>query len=642
MNGLSKTIFFSACRGVFAGGGCRAAAHVGAFEAAIMSGVNFSEVAGTSAGSIIAALVGAGASPDFVSKHCGSLVFSKLLCKPLGGSIKSGLFGRILKTIPLLDRSMYGRIAIYGGAYSSTAIEDWVDERLSELIPDAPRPVKFKSLSLPTTIVATALAEGRPKIWSTATTPDESVALAVRCSCSIPFFFEPVAVGNNRFVDGGLLSNLPAFVFDETRSFGSLGGRILGFSLKDDWKPPAEWHHKEMLRSLVGTIIGGATELQTSMQPGVNIIFIPTGSVQATDFDISDDQIAMLIENGRQSVFNFIRNEALHLQSERDVAIWHRDEDNFLAELTKEARMPGMDLLALSTDTLWFWKLFPTVLAWLEFGSSLRVLVEPPHGTQDNINRELQRRKNLTDLGATVVERTDLPFYGFLLMRLDDHRESAFILNPSKTEHASYGTAYIGTHHRPILNILKNSLHSVFKQVSGGTEKCWLQTYHSDEITARLKSGVWQYGKKGITITLEKVPLNRVQMLVRRVRTFKFVQISHLGDLYNKYSIDFFKPVVITTNEKITSIITPPVFEEWGENMIAIEGNTRLYYLYKEGFKEIYALVVRGVQEPLPGQPVWPSQAILYTRPIDSSERIAGFNYGQFRSIEGAVRPFIT
>ena len=76
MNIVPKTVFFTACRGVFAGGGCRAAAHVGAFEAAVEAGINFSEVAGTSAGSIIAAFVGAGASPEFLRRHFGKLAFS--------------------------------------------------------------------------------------------------------------------------------------------------------------------------------------------------------------------------------------------------------------------------------------------------------------------------------------------------------------------------------------------------------------------------------------------------------------------------------------------------------------------------------------------------------------------------------------
>ena len=79
-----QTKFFQACRGVFEGGGCRGAGHVGAYEAAIRCGVNLSEVAGTSAGSIVAALIGAGASPEFLLRTCAYLKFSELLAEPRG------------------------------------------------------------------------------------------------------------------------------------------------------------------------------------------------------------------------------------------------------------------------------------------------------------------------------------------------------------------------------------------------------------------------------------------------------------------------------------------------------------------------------------------------------------------------------
>ena len=65
---MQKTVFFRNCLGVFQGGGCRAAAFAGAYEEAVKRGVSFSEVAGASAGSVIAALIGAGASPTFISE----------------------------------------------------------------------------------------------------------------------------------------------------------------------------------------------------------------------------------------------------------------------------------------------------------------------------------------------------------------------------------------------------------------------------------------------------------------------------------------------------------------------------------------------------------------------------------------------
>ncbi|HBX1505276.1 TPA: hypothetical protein MHN48_26815, partial [Klebsiella pneumoniae] len=54
-----ETIYFSYCWGVFDGGGVRGAAHAGAYYAARNAGISFERVAGTSAGSIVAALIAA-------------------------------------------------------------------------------------------------------------------------------------------------------------------------------------------------------------------------------------------------------------------------------------------------------------------------------------------------------------------------------------------------------------------------------------------------------------------------------------------------------------------------------------------------------------------------------------------------------
>ncbi len=639
MSDAPKTVFFTSCRGVFSGGGCRAAAHVGAVEGALQAGVNFSEVAGTSAGSIIAALLGAGASSEFLRRHCGSLVFSELLAAPTGTSLDMGALGRFLRWLPFVGRSLIGRIVAYGGAYSSSAIETWVDERITELLPEAPRPVKFKALLLPTTIVATDLFGGQPKIWSTTTTPDESVALAVRCSCSIPLFFEPVVVGNSRLVDGGLLSNLPAFVFADSQSSNGLSGRILAFSLEDELQLRARWTPRELLRSLIDTIVGGAKRVQNSIQPNVNVISIPTDGVRATDFNVTPELLATLIENGRDAVFRFIQSEALHLRSDRGSADQYADGDSFLAELTREAFTTGAGFIATAPDTYWFWQIFPTILAWREAGAFLQVLVEPVNGSQELVAREMQRRNLLTQLGATVIERPQTPFHGFLLKRSDDYRDAAFITNPSRTLHASHGTAYMGIHHRPVLKVITRELSNEFNTSPNPIEHCSLGSHSAHDIIELLKAGVWQYRKPGVSIALEQVSIDHVQMIVRRIRSFKFTQIGHLFELYRKYNLECFVPAAVLSGGSLVSVITPPVFEEWGGNMVAIEGNTRVYYLYKKGFLKIFGLVVRGVSEQLPGRPVWPRQALLCTAPLEPPERINGFNYEQFRSIEGSARP---
>ena len=278
---MTRTKFFQVCRGVFEGGGCRGAAHIGAYAEAIESGVNFSEVAGTSAGSIIAALIGAGATPEFLKEKVASLDFESLFDEPKNRI--SPIFGKSFLvnwgSLPLYfcgkrARNLRKILLVNGSIYSLQKLEDWLDDLLSELLPNAPKPITFESLILPTWIVAANLSGKRVKIWNQSTSPNEKVAMAVRCSCSIPVFFEPVESGNDLLVDGGVLSNLPTFVFANNSK--SLGGRILAFRLQDDDRNRTQLTLQWLLVRLINTMISGATDLQSSLLNRISYVRIPT------------------------------------------------------------------------------------------------------------------------------------------------------------------------------------------------------------------------------------------------------------------------------------------------------------------------------------------------------------------------------
>jgi predicted acylesterase/phospholipase RssA len=78
----SRTVFFQSCLGVFQGGGCRGAAFAGAVAESIDWGVDFAGLAGTSAGSVVAAILGAGASPEELVDIVTRLDFPSLLVAP--------------------------------------------------------------------------------------------------------------------------------------------------------------------------------------------------------------------------------------------------------------------------------------------------------------------------------------------------------------------------------------------------------------------------------------------------------------------------------------------------------------------------------------------------------------------------------
>ena len=67
-------------------------------------------------------------------------------------------------------------------------------------------------------IVATDLNARQLRLFSPEQTPDILVADAVAASICLPVIFRPFEFGSSVFLDGGLVSNLPAWPFDEERA----------------------------------------------------------------------------------------------------------------------------------------------------------------------------------------------------------------------------------------------------------------------------------------------------------------------------------------------------------------------------------------------------------------------------------------
>jgi NTE family protein len=143
--------------------------------------------------------------------------------------------------------------------------------------------------------------------------PDnQKIAEAVRMSMSIPIFFRPWRVGDNCFVDGGMLSNFPVDVFD--RSDG-VPPRWPTFGIKLSARPSANQRATpidgpvELLKAMVATM----TNFHDAMyidQPSVvdRTIFVDCGKVKATDFNLTPDQAETLFQSGRDAATRFLQD----------------------------------------------------------------------------------------------------------------------------------------------------------------------------------------------------------------------------------------------------------------------------------------------------------------------------------------------
>ncbi|WP_257455898.1 patatin-like phospholipase family protein [Archangium lipolyticum] len=168
---------------VFQGGGVKGIAYVGAIDVleqrGLMSHVNY--VAGTSAGSITAALLAMGATSQDLDHVLRNTSFSSFMD---GGGWVIGDAVRLLS---------------HYGIYKGDAFEKWLRQQISMLTeratgqaqPDmtfgqlrtlaAQKPGVFRELYT----VSTNLSRQMPEVFSAESTPDVPVSLAVRMSMSI-------------------------------------------------------------------------------------------------------------------------------------------------------------------------------------------------------------------------------------------------------------------------------------------------------------------------------------------------------------------------------------------------------------------------------------------------------------------------
>jgi predicted acylesterase/phospholipase RssA len=277
---------------IFEGGGAKGIAHLGAVEAVEKLNLAFAGVAGASAGAFVAALLAAGYRSNELLNP--STPTSNLLAthgfKPLDllGDRKWHLFNGMLSRAGWLAKAAMlagvpGALCVgpramvtlavlrHGlGHFSTDEVRDFVNarvrERLRDLWADAgrdpdkvPDPVRFADLDYetfqqlrPLKIIATDVLQMRPILFDRVRTPNVPIGDAVAASIAIPVVFRPVTVrglppdfGRALFVDGGLVSNLPFWVFGEEKMAVERANPadppvpIVAFTLKDEAPPPA-------------------------------------------------------------------------------------------------------------------------------------------------------------------------------------------------------------------------------------------------------------------------------------------------------------------------------------------------------------------------------------------------------------------
>lgn len=286
---------------VFRGGGVKAVAYLGALEVLGAAGVlaKLKRAAGTSAGALVAALVAAGATPADLRRVVEHMPFSRFLGR-------GGPFGWLEDGFRFV-----GRYGLNDGA----AIERWFEICLASI--GLPRGLTFAGLRalhrIDLSIIATDLSAGEPRVYDADKTPLTRIAEAARASCTIPFFFVPYVDENGHYlVDGGYSWNYPVDLFDESKTEKNWATLGLWVGAVKDFDPGPQ--AITGLRSYVSAMISfgeeaaNATHISEADKP--RTVFISSADISATDFDLTDHQIAALKQSGRDGAREWLAMRA--------------------------------------------------------------------------------------------------------------------------------------------------------------------------------------------------------------------------------------------------------------------------------------------------------------------------------------------
>lgn len=305
---------------VFEGGGVRGIALAGALAVIEEHGYLPQNMAGTSAGAVVATLRAAGYQGEELHRIIANEDYRQL--------IQTDWVDRI----PLVGAPL--GVLLNLGIYKGDAFFD----QMSQLLED--KGVRtFRDLVHPAyagdpryrykvQIIASDVTEHRLLLLprdaeKLGVAPDDlNVALAVRMSMSIPIFFEPVRFSNPKtgkehiIVDGGMLSNFPVWVFDSpgVPAWPTFGIRLVQDDPKSelDGQPPlvaphaAETTVVEYVEGLVHTMMQAHDRLYMDQSTFVRTVTIPTGNIASTNFNLTPEQVTQLYESGRAAAQQFL------------------------------------------------------------------------------------------------------------------------------------------------------------------------------------------------------------------------------------------------------------------------------------------------------------------------------------------------
>lgn len=247
-----------------AGGGVKGASHIGVIKALQENGIEVDYVGGTSIGSIVASLFAMGYTTEEMLKLFK--YFSKTIMKA-----DPKYYWTNVKT----TKNFMG-YGILSGENIEIAINECAELKGFKKVDDIKMPIVMPTVDIKNSRKYVFTNHEFDENFDENTyIRDISIGKAVRASCSYPGMFAPTIFKEHKFVDGGIIDNLPA---QEVRKLGADKVLSIRFSSKSDVDP------KNVIEVALKS---------------VDLLF-----EQRTDSEVQSSDFAMTLDLSEASVFN--------------------------------------------------------------------------------------------------------------------------------------------------------------------------------------------------------------------------------------------------------------------------------------------------------------------------------------------------
>lgn len=278
---------------IFEGGGIKGIAFCGAVKVLeeLDEFKNITSIAGSSAGAIVAVALAVGYNSSEIEFILKETNFN---------NFKDDSWGYTFDIIRLIRKY---------GVYKGDKFYEWLGNVLHKKTNNADITFEeiYNQYKINLVITGTNLNKRKTIYFNYKDYPNMTVRLAVRISMSLPFIFQSVTFNDDIYIDGGVLDNYPIWYFEKINE--SLGFKLCG---SEECRDNEIYHNNNKINNLIDfgknildALFNQIEKLNVKDEYWNHTITINSLDINTTDFDISDKQKNLLIEEGYKATKSF-------------------------------------------------------------------------------------------------------------------------------------------------------------------------------------------------------------------------------------------------------------------------------------------------------------------------------------------------